>query len=165
MSLEREKYFEDDKIIRWREPLEEREQHGEDPTVLTIQAETEEIYEGRSYLLGGGSLRLLTETAARTGLPLGAVLEFGEEMAFKFMAKRRRSDGLITYIFVFSGLGERYLLGREEWIPEERYREAVAQFEADVLPTHLVSEPLVITREEWREYERGEHGPEATEPS
>ena len=156
MTPEREKDFEDDKIIRWIEPPGDREQIEDDPTVLSIDAKTEEIYEGRTYVLGSGSLRLLAATAAATGLPLSAVLEFGEEMGFKFMAKRRRSDGMVSYIFVFSGLGERHLLGREDWVTEERYRASVREFEDAVLPGGLVNPPLVIGLEEWRRYERGE---------
>ena len=150
--------FEDDKIRRWREPEGESDQLRDDPTVLSIDIETEEIFESRGYGLGGGAHAQLTETAARMGLPVDAALEFGREMSFKFIAKRRRSDGLITYVFVFAGLDERHLLGREDWVREEHYRLAVAEFEADVMPSDLVSEPLVVTLEEWRRYEKGQSG-------
>ena len=98
----------------------------------------------------------LTDLAALRGLPPEAALEFGHEMSFKFIAKRRRADGLITYALVFAGLDERYLLGREDWVAEEEFRRAVTAFEADVLPNQLVNPPIVITLEEWRSYERGE---------
>ena len=150
--------FEDDKIRRWRETEGDSERLRDDPSIVSIDIETEEIFESRGYGLGEGAHSQLAETAVRVGLPLSAVLEFGQEMSFKFIAKRRRSDGLITYILVFAGLGERHLLGREDWVSQERYRQAVTEFEADVLPADLVSPPLVVTLEEWRQYEKGQTG-------
>ena len=97
----------------------------------------------------------LADLAALIGFPPEAALEFGDEMSFKFIVKRRRADSLITYALVFAGLDERYLLGREDWVTEEKYRRAIAAFEAEVLPNRLVNSPIVITLEEWRSYERG----------
>lgn len=62
----------------------------------------------------------------------------------------RRADGLLTYILVFTGLGERQLLLREDYVSEEKYRASVADFEASALPTRLAQPPLIVTNEEWR---------------
>jgi len=121
-------------IIRWRETEEERAEHKDDPSVLDINMELEEIYESRVYGLGRGALEMITGSAAEHDIPFRAVLGFGE-MSFKYLAKRRKAVGLIIFILVFSGLGERHLLMREEWIPEGRYRDLVKEFEEDVLPT------------------------------
>lgn len=147
--------FEDDKIRRWQEPLAGSEQRRKDPAVIEIDIETEEPFESRTYGLGRGARDQLADTAARSGIPFEAVMEFGKEMSFKFIAKRRHSDGLITYILVFAGTGERHLLAREEWVAEEVFRRAVTEFEAVVLSHDIVNQPLIVGLEEWRRYEMG----------
>lgn len=153
MGPERGPDFEDDKIRRWDEPPGQPDEYEDDPSVLSVNAATEEIYESRSYALARGAARQLARSAAQFGIPFQTVVEFSEEMSFKLFAKRRKEDGLLTYVLVFAGLGERHLLLREDRVSEERYRESVADFEASVLRSRLLQPPLVVTREEWREYE------------
>jgi hypothetical protein len=148
--------FEDDSIRRWQEPRAESGRLRDDPAVLNIDIKTEEIFESRGYGLGSTAQEHLVAAAADIGLPLEVALEFGQEMSFKFIAKQRRADGLVTYVLVFAGLGERHLLERRDWVTEDEYRQAVAEFEEDVLANALVEAPLIVTLEEWRAYERGQ---------
>jgi hypothetical protein len=81
-----EQDFEDDKIIRRRETEGEGAEHKNDPSVLNINMELEEIYESRVYGLGRGAVEMVAGSAAAEGLPFAAVLEFGEGMSFKYLA-------------------------------------------------------------------------------
>jgi hypothetical protein len=146
--------FEDEKIRRWREPTEGREWLQDDPTVMSIDIKTEEVFESRAYALAEGARSRLLDLAAREGISSSDALEFAGEFSFKFLAKRRRDDGLITYLLTFVGPDERHLLSREDWVTEEHYRQAVREFEAAVTPEGLAEPPIVVTLAEWRQIEQ-----------
>ena len=51
--------FEDDKIRRWQEAPGHAEEYKEDPSVLSIDRESDEVFESRAYALGRGTARRL----------------------------------------------------------------------------------------------------------
>jgi hypothetical protein len=149
--------FEDERIVRWRATPEDAERTA-DPTVLDVHSETEELFEGRTYALGASSLEFLTQTAAEYAVPLDAMLEYVDLTAFKILAKRNKNDGLITYMLVYSSHGDRNLLLRQDGVSDEQYRKSVEDFEAAMLRSQLVQPPVVITRQQWQQYEEGMRG-------
>ena len=80
-----------------------------------------------------------------------------EGTGIKFLAKRRKEDGRITYILVGISRHSRSLLDRQELVEEADYRKAVQEFEELPLARAILSPPAVVTLEEWRRY--AEEGP------
>lgn len=158
--------FEDDKIRLWQPKPEggPTDDYKADPTILSIKSETEEIFESRAYHLRETPetyllalrLALAEHDPSRPRANPEQVAERAAELVadagFKFLAKRHEEDGLITDILLFHGQEWRYLVSRQDWVTEEEYRDFVARFEAEFLEGGLVSEPLVVTPEEWRRY-------------
>jgi hypothetical protein len=145
---EREPDFEDEKMRAWlRQPKEENwEGLGEDPTVLTIDEETEEIFESRTYRLRptpeAFSL-VLDILRVRTGEQI-------EEMPQEVLAKRRTEDGRITHLLVAVTGKSRRLLDRREWVAQEDYRQTVECFEQLPLSRATLSPPALVTLDQWR---------------
>lgn len=135
----------------------------DDPTVMAIDLETEEIYESRVYPLRPHpvALALLAQAAAATGRPVTAeafahfVDSFLEETSLKVLAKRRKRDGGIAYIVVAVNPFQRAALQQGEVADEAAYRQLIARLEEALLAPGLLGEPLVISSEEWRQYEQG----------
>ena len=86
-----------------------------------------------------------------------AATELMEDATFKFLAKRRKEDGLISSLLVAVRSGDRCLLSRQEWVEVAEYRQKVQDFETGFLPEGVLAPPLVVTLEEWRRY--SEEGP------
>jgi len=175
---EREPDFENEKIRAWliRPSLEgpvdkERDLGGleKDPTVITIDEETEEIFESRAYHFRPGpeTFSFLLGSLAKTmGEDLAEipprelvdyVMDMIEGTGVKFLAKRRKEDGRITFILVGMSRDSRSLLDRQELVEEADYRKAVEEFEELPLSKAILSPPAVVTIEEWRRY--AEEGP------
>jgi len=175
---EREPDFENEKIRAWllrpsSEGLEEKEHDFEglekDPTVITIDEETEEIFESRAYHFSPGpeTFSFLLGSLAKTmgediaDIPpqelVDHVMDMIEGAGIKFLAKRRKEDGRITFILVGISRDSRSLLDREELVEEAGYRKAVQEFEELPLSRAILSPPAVVTLEEWRRY--AEKGP------
>jgi hypothetical protein len=151
-----------------RRPREENwEGLGEDPTVLTIDEESEEIFESRTY-----ELRPTPETLSlaldilhtRIGRRMDQmppemlahqVSSMVEDTMVKFLAKRRKEDGRITHLLVAITGGSRRLLDRRDWVEEEDYRQTVECFEQLPLSRATLSPPAVVTFEQWRRYADG----------
>lgn len=161
---EREPDFEDEKIRLWRAAKDQPLDAGErDPTTLDINAETEEIYESRTYgmrfspeifglflqslgeRVGDLDDSLLPELLQRLEISLA-------EASIKILAKRCKQDGRITYLIVGLSPEKRTLLTREELVRESVYRKRVSNFEHDMLRSGIVPEPMVVTLKEWRRY-------------
>jgi len=175
---EREPHFENEKIRAWliRPSLEgpvEKEQDFEslekDPTVMTIDEEAEEIFESRAYHFGPGpeTFSFLLGSLAKTmgedlvEIPpeelVDYVMDMIEGAGIKFLAKRRKEDGRITFILVGISRHSRSLLDRQEFVEEADYRKAVQEFEELPLSKAILSSPAVVTIQEWRHY--AEEGP------
>lgn len=162
--VEREPDFEDERIRAWTAGPEGRgaEEFKEDPTVLSLDAEHEEIFESRTYRFQAGPetllylIRLVTSRQPDLGLSREEIMRDArrlmQDTAFKFLAKRRKQDGLITSLLVAVTTGDRSLLLRQEWVEEDDYRQAVQEFEESSLSKGILTEPLVTTLEEWRRY-------------
>ncbi|MBC7264781.1 MAG: hypothetical protein H5T64_10580 [Chloroflexi bacterium] len=168
---EREPNFEDEKIRAWvKRPKEhDFESLDQDPTIISIDGETEEIYESRAYhfrpspetvflLLGMLVERMGEQLAEISAEQVGDwVTDLLENGGIKFLAKRRKEDGRITYILIGISRTSRWLLDRQELVEESNYRQAVEEFEGHPLTKALLSAPAVVTLEEWRRY--AEEGP------
>lgn len=175
---EREPDFENEKIRAWLigpslEGPAEKEQDLEglekDPTVITIDEETEEIFESRAYHFRPGpeTFAFLLGSLAKTmgeeivEIPpeelVDHVMNMIEGTGIKFLAKRRKKDGRITFILIGISRKSRSLLDRQELVEEAGYRKAVQEFEELPLARAILSPPAVVTLEEWRHY--GEEGP------
>ena len=162
--MEREPDFEDAKIRLWKakpEHEEGREFKG-DPTLLTLDMEKEEIFESRAYRFRPGPealayfVDLVSSQKHRLGLSSGEVLQAARELmadiTFKFLAKRRKEDSLISSLLVAVRSDDRCLLSRQEWVEESEYLQKVQEFEAGFLPEGVLAPPLVVTLAEWRRY-------------
>jgi len=68
------------------------------------------------------------------------LMDMIEGTGIKFLAKRHKEDGRITYILVGISRRLRSLLDRQEWVEELPLSRAV------------LSPPAVVTLEEWRRY-------------
>ena len=175
---EREPDFENEKIRAWLigpslEGPVEKEQDLEglekDPTVITIDEETEEIFESRAYHFRPGpeTFSFLLGSLAKTigeeivEIPpqelVDHVMDMIEGTGIKFLAKRRKEDGRITFILIGISRKSRSLLDRQELVKEAGYRKAVQEFEELPLSRAILSPPAVVTLEEWRRY--AEEGP------
>jgi hypothetical protein len=166
---EREPNFEDEKIRAWlRKPKHENwEGLDKDPTVMTIDEETEEIFESRTYRLRptpeAFSL-VLDILRARMGeqlelMPPEMLAQYANSMVedtmIKFLAKRRKEDGRIAHLLVAMTGGSRRLLDGQEWVEEEDYRQTVECFEQLPLSRAMLSPPVVVTLDDWRRYAEG----------
>jgi hypothetical protein len=166
---EREPDFEDDKMRAWlRKPQEENwEGLGEDPTVMTIEEETEEIFESRTYHLRPTpeayllALDVLRATMDPQMLRLppellaDRVVGMVDDTMIKFLAKRRKEDGRITHILVAITGGSRRLLDQGDWVEEDQYRKTVDCFEELPLSKAILTQPAVVTLDDWRRYADG----------
>lgn len=163
---EREPDFEDDKIRMWRTRPEGGEEESEaDDSVLSIDGETEEIYESRSYglnpppaLLALRALLAVEPEEPAGGSPLAVSLDevAGRiaDTALKVLAKRRKSDGRISFVVVTTGPGGRALIHRADLVSERRFRREVRKLERELLEPGLVKPPLVTLADEWQRYAR-----------
>ena len=164
VMIEREPDFEDEKIRLWKFQAghEEGKEVEGDPTLLSLDVEKEEIFESRTYRLRRGPLAyhylLDLVTSRQPGLDftpeqvVQVAAELMEVTIFKFLAKRRKEDGLITSLLVAAAPNSRSLLSRQDWVEEAEYRQAVESFEQGFLPEGVLAAPLVVTVEEWRRY-------------
>lgn len=168
--IEREPNFEDEKIRVWAITPEDQkvEDFEGDPTMLSLDAEREEIFESRTYRFRPspealhylmdlivsqqchGELSLAVEEVPR------AAAELMEDVSFKCLAKRRKEDGLITCSLIATTPDSRSLLSWHECIEEAQYRLMVQEFESVFLPEGVLTQPLVVALEEWRRYSQGE---------
>ena len=164
VMIERQPDFEDEKIRLWKTRAGDQE-GGEfegDPTLLSLDVEQEEIFESRTYRFQRGPeafhylLDLVTSRRPKLGFSpqqvVQAAAELMEVTVFKFLAKRRKEDGLITSLLVASAPNSRSRLSRQDWVEEAEYREAVQGFEESFLPEGVLAQPLVVTLEEWQGY-------------
>ena len=166
--FEREPDFEDEKIRAWSAKSEDQKGE-EDPTVLSLDVEKEEVFESRTYCFRPTRKALfylinsLVSQCEEDELDfepeeiVRGALELLADASFKFLAKRRKEDGLISSILVAVALGARKLLWREEWVEEAEYRRTVRAFERHFLPQGILTPPQVITLEEWRRYSQLGH--------
>jgi len=132
-----------------------------DPTVMTIDEEAEEIFESRAYHFGPGPQTfsfLLGSLAKTMGEDLAEIppeelvdhiMDMIEGTGIKFLAKRRKEDGRITFILVGISRHSRSLLDRQELVEEADYRKAVREFEELPLSRAILSPPAVVTLEEF----------------
>ena len=162
--LEREPDYEDPRIRAWtrRTDAQGAEEYGRDPTILSLDMEKEEIYESRTYRLRPSleTLAYLTDLVAGRQREVmltpreisAAVAELMGGIEFKFLAKRRKEDGLISSKLVAVRGGDRSLLQNHDWVGEGFYRDAVRAFEEGFLPQGVLGQPLVVSLEEWRRY-------------
>lgn len=162
--IERQPDFEDDKIRAWMFGPKDRkpEKSKGDPTMLSVDVEREEIFESRIYRFQASPevlLYLIDHVMSRQPeleIPQEDVIPFARELmqdtAFKFLAKRRKEDGLVSSLLVAVSSDDRSLLSRQEWVEEGEYRQAVQEFETSFLPAGVLTAPLVTTLEEWRRY-------------
>ena len=159
MNRDREPDFEDEKIRYWQARPEGRPD--DDPTVMRLEAESEEIEESRTY-----TLRPLEEAVRRIRRVLGAGREqqagsvvamallgpFALDTTVKILAKRHRDSGDISYHIVAVSLGNRHLIRPLRRVAEEEYRAKVVTFEQEWVRDGPLEEGLVVTREEWQHY-------------
>lgn len=160
--MEREQEFEDDKIRTWKARAGERPQR--DPTVMDVDLEREELYESRTYslrpeaLTGLGLAAVLTDPAGDAREPLISHLGI-HEASLKLLAKQDRADKQITSILVSVFYGERTLLDRWDRIDEPEFRRRVRALNEMAVERGPFESPLVVTLEEWRQYEATARGP------
>ena len=162
--MEREPDFEDDKIRAWTASPEDQrlEEIGRDPTMLSLDMEKEEIFESRTYRFRPGPealayfVDLVSSRKHQLELSSGEILQAARELmagiTLKFLAKRRKEDGLIDSLLVAVRSDDRCLLSRQEWVEQDQYRQKVQAFEEDFLPEGILSPPLVVTLQQWRRY-------------
>jgi len=163
---EREPYFEYGNTRTWlRRPDETRwEGLEEEPSLITIEEETEEIYESRTYRLKpdfqtfGLLLRLLLVRSGEEDLELPPeglahwAIDIIEDTFIKFLSKRQKQDGRITCVLTGVTSDSRWLLDRAELVAENQYFNAVREFECLTLFKTVLFPPLVVTIQEWRRY-------------
>jgi len=77
------------------------------------------------------------------------IMDMIEGTGIKFLAKRRKEDGRITFILVGISRHSRSLLDRQELVEEADYRKAVREFEELPLSRAILSPPAVVTLEEF----------------
>jgi hypothetical protein len=166
---EREPDFEDSKIRSWLRRPEEHDLENLDPahTAITIDEETEEIFESRAYRFASGAetfsflLGALAETMGERLIEVPPeelayyVTDIIESGGIKFLAKRHKEDDRITYIVVGISRYSRWLLDRQELVGKADYRQVVHKFEELFLSREILSPPVVVTLEEWRRYDEG----------
>ena len=173
---EREPDFEDDKvrIQRVQPQAPEWQDMDKDPTVIAINEETEEIFESRVYKLKTDPktftlvLDVLCQRTDRHGVGLGQAVDSAadivDETSIKFLAKRRKEDGRITYLLVGISPESRWVLDRRDLVSEAEYCTTVETFEGLPLFKAILSPPLVVALDEWRRYvERGAFSAEDAE--
>ena len=81
--------------------------------------------------------------------------EIVEDARIKFLAKRRKEDGRNTHLLVAITGGARRLLNRQKWVEEDDYRRTVECFEQFPLSQSILSQPAVVTLEDWRWHAKG----------
>jgi len=160
--------YEDEKLRTWSFGSEnqEPEKFEQDPTVMHLDVEREEIFESRTYCLQPTPEVLLylidllisqqPDLDASSDEAMLFAREMIEDTTFRFLAKRDKDDGLVSSLLVAVGGDERYLLLQQEQVEESEYRQAVQDFETIYLPDGIVTAPLVVTLEEWRAYNQEE---------
>lgn len=162
--MEREPDFEDDKIRAWTASPEDQrlEEIGRDPTMLSLDMEKEEVFESRTYRFRPGPealayfVDLVSSQKHQLELSSGEILQAARELmagiTLKFLAKRRKEDGLIDSLLIAVKGNDRCLLSRQEWVEESEYLQKVQDFETGFLPGGVLSPPLVVAPEEWQRY-------------
>ena len=164
--IEREPDFEDESIRAWIAEATERkaEEFEQDKTVMSLDVDKEEIFESRTYRFSPGpeGLAFVAELVASRQSKLGLGLSqedviriagrLMENTTYKILAKRRKEDGCINSLFVAVRPHRRHLLASQEWAGETEYREALQDFEQNLLPKRILIRGLVVTVEEWRRY-------------
>ena len=135
-----------------------------DPTVIAIDEATEEVFESRVYRLKsdpetfGAVLSMLWQRlrSRAGGIQLDEAVDHAadviDDTSVKFLAKRRKEDGRITYLLVGISPESRWIMDRRELIEETDYRKAVGEFEELPLFRTVLAEPVVLTYDEWRRY-------------
>lgn len=120
--IEREPSFEDERIRTWTYSAErgEPETFEEDPTVMHLDVEREEIFESRIYRFRPDPEVLLylidqtTVSLSEQSPSPEEIVQFAKELmedtTFKLLAKRNKPDGLVSSLLVAAGGGERFLL-------------------------------------------------------
>ncbi len=161
--MERQPDFEDDKIRIWGPPQAgEPRPDEDDPTVMGIDWESEEIEESRTYRLRPLRQalrrldRLLQADKERRNEPLVAMALLGPfalDTEVKILAKRHKETNDISYHIVAISLGIRHLIRPLRTVGEEEYRAKVAGFEKEWITDGPLRQGQVVTRLEWRRYE------------
>ena len=156
MSPERD--FEDAFVARDRLTLADRVDE-QDPTILIVEPETQEMFESRTYALGGclshaARERDKQEPQVTFQVALDAYLPLFEHVAVKVLAKQSKADGRISFTCVFVNGESRTLLTRRDFGEQNHYWKFVEDIESALVPRHL-DPPLITTREQWRRYDTG----------
>jgi hypothetical protein len=161
---ERKPDFEDEKIRVWAPGPQDQErgEFKEDPTMMCLDVEHEEVFESRTYrfhaspealqYLIGHIISQQPELRFYPEAVLQVTTKLLEDTTFKFLAKRRKEDGLITSLLIVVSDDDRCLLSRQERVEESEYRQAGHEFETCFLPPGVLTAPLIVTLEEWRRY-------------
>lgn len=135
--IEREPDFEDDKIRAWTfgEQPPEAEKFEGNPTTLSLDMEKEEIFESRTYRFRPGPealayfVDLVSSQKHQMELSPEEILQAARELmadiTLKFLAKRRKENGLISSLLVAVRGNDRCLLSRQEWVEESEYLQKV----------------------------------------
>ena len=90
------------------------------------------------------------------------LLADADDATFRVLAKRDKASGRLS-VMMAGRIGEfRALLGKEDDVDEERFREFVGSFESDAYARGLVYPPAVVTLDQWRAYDPRNLGPEDT---
>lgn len=163
--MDRKLWYEDDWIRIWESPssgewLSEKE--AKKLGVLQVRLEKEEFYETRTYKLKDSldafdKFRKLMDEGHLPLLPLGATLTEGilsivENVWFKIVAKRRKVDGLISYLVRHHHPTQVSVGESGELVTESEYREAVKRFEETSPLAEVLDIPAVIGLQQWRQY-------------
>ncbi|MCA9852253.1 MAG: hypothetical protein KC482_01410 [Dehalococcoidia bacterium] len=157
--------FEDERIRGWRARPEDRFGEEDDPTVMAVDADREEIFESRVYQVRAEYIeRAMLQSVADEPSLLAAMflLADADDATFRVLAKRDKASGRLSFMMA-GRIGEfRALLGKEDDVDEERFREFVGSFESDAYARGLVYPPAVVTLDQWRAYDPRNLGPEDT---
>lgn len=126
--------------------------------MLSLDEDEEEILEYRtyqvlpntkpSYYLINLEMLFQRRSIGKLNLEPERVIELAVDLregtTFRFLAKRRKKDGLVSSILTVVTDSDHYLLSRQEWAQEAEYRQGVREFETDILPVGSLSVPPVI---------------------
>ncbi|GEM_PF-3260944 len=163
LSMEREPDFEDNKIRMWRGDLPGVNPEG-DPTILRVNVEHEEPFESRTYGVRrtADNVEELVQMVMSTGqehgyLPPpvleGLAQEFVRSALLKFLAKRNKSTGEISFLMVGMVFGRRSLARPLRTLSLEGYRTKVEDFEEEWVSQGPLEAGPVVNAEDWRHYQ------------
>ena len=164
--VERRPDFEDEKVRIWRVKSENpwAERCEGNPRVMSLDLGKEEIVETRTYRFRRSPeaflylVKLLASKRSERSVELEllegahAVVSLMENTTLKFLAKRRKIDGLISFLLIAMTPKARRVLGRHEWVEEDIYRKSVQDLETTFLSQRVLTRPQIVTLEEWRSY-------------